>query len=216
MGWLFGTPTMIDPDEALPGRATPTSAVPEQHRVLGTSLAGPWPGTEVIYLAMGCFWGAEKELWQVPGVVATAVGYQGGHTPHPTYEEVCTGRTGHAETVMVVYDPTRVTATDLLRRFWALHDPTQGFRQGNDVGTQYRSAVFTTTDAQLAAAQATRADFARELAAHGFGAVTTEIRPAAEAGEFFYAEGYHQQYLDANPAGYCPVHSTGLTCPAPD
>ncbi len=213
MGWLFGTPTMVSADKALPGRAAPAFPVPDRHRVLGTSLTGPWPGTEVIYLAMGCFWGAEKEMWQLPGVVATAVGYQGGHTPHPTYEEVCTGRTGHAETVMVVYDST-LTATDLLRRFWALHDPTQGFRQGNDVGTQYRSVVFTTTEAQRAAALATRTAFARELAAHGFGAVTTEIRPAAAA-EFFYAEGYHQQYLDANPAGYCPVHATGLVCPAP-
>lgn len=215
MGWLFGTPTMVSADKALPGRAAPAFAVPERHRVLGTSLTGPWPGAAVLYLALGCFWGAEKELWQVPGVIVTAVGYQGGHTPHPTYEEVCTGRTGHAETVMVVYDPTQATATDLLRRFWALHDPTQGFRQGNDVGTQYRSAVFTTTDAQLSAAETTRADFARELAAHGFGAVTTEIRPVAQAGPFFYAEDYHQQYLDANPAGYCPVHATGLVCPAP-
>lgn len=212
MGWLFGTPTTVGADEALPERAEPVFDVPGRHRVLGTSLTGPWPGTEVLYLAMGCFWGAEKELWQVPGVVATAVGYMGGYTPNPTYEEVCTGRTGHAETVMVVYDPTRVTATDLLRRFWALHDPTQGFRQGNDVGTQYRSAVFTTTAAQTAAAQATRAAFAPELAAHGYGAITTEIRPAPE---FYYAEGYHQQYLDANPTGYCPVHATGVACPAP-
>jgi peptide-methionine (S)-S-oxide reductase len=182
--------------------------------VLGTSLVGPWPaGAEVLYLAMGCFWGAEKALWQVPGVVTTAVGYMGGHTPHPTYEEVCSGRTGHTETVLVVYDPTQVTATDLLRRFWETHDPTQGFRQGNDIGTQYRSAVFTTTDAQAAAAQATRTLVAPALMARGLGPVTTQICSATDAGPFFYAEPYHQQYLDANPTGYCPVHATGITCP---
>jgi peptide-methionine (S)-S-oxide reductase len=210
---------MVTPERALTGRSFTPYTVPSTHAVLGTPLAGPWPdGTAVIYLALGCFWGAEKEFWQLPGVVTTAAGYQGGYTAHPTYEEVCSGRTGHAETVLVAYDPERLPHTELLRTFWTLHDPTQGFRQGNDVGTQYRSAVHWTTPEQEAAALATRDLYARELAGHGFGQVTTEIRPADGAdgaGPFFYAEDYHQQYLHKVPNGYCPVHSTGVACPLP-
>jgi peptide-methionine (S)-S-oxide reductase len=219
MSWLFGSAlrsTMVEPDRALAGRDDYAYSIPQTHTVLGTPLQGPWPtGTAVLYVAMGCFWGAEKEMWQTPGVVTTAVGYQGGFTPFPTYEEVCTGLTGHTETVLVAYDPEKLPHDELLRRFWELHDPTQGYRQGNDVGTQYRSAIFTTTDEQAAAATATRDMFQPRLARSGFGAITTEIRPAAEAGRFYYAEGYHQQYLQKNPNGYCPVHSTGVACPLP-
>ncbi|GIG28572.1 peptide-methionine (S)-S-oxide reductase MsrA [Cellulomonas marina] len=219
MSWLFGSAlktTMVTPERALAGREAYPYAVPTTHTVLGTPLQGPWPeGTAVLYVAMGCFWGAEKELWQTPGVVTTAVGYQGGFTPFPTYEETCTGMTGHTETVMVAYDPQRLSHVDLLRRFWEQHDPTQGYRQGNDVGTQYRSAVFTTTDEQAAAVESTRAEFQARLTAAGFGDITTEVATAAEAGPFYYAEGYHQQYLDKNPHGYCPVHATGVTCPRP-
>ncbi len=216
MSWLFGSAlrsTMVEPERALPGRDGYAYEVPTTHVVLGTPLAGPWPeGTATISLALGCFWGAEKELWQVPGVVTTAVGYQGGFTPFPTYEEVCTGLTGHTETVLVAYDPDVVSHEELLRRFWEAHDPTQGFRQGNDVGTQYRSAIFTTTPEQARAAARTRDLFAPRLARAGYGDITTEIRPADEAGRFYYAEGYHQQYLVKNPNGYCPVHSTGVSC----
>jgi peptide-methionine (S)-S-oxide reductase len=175
----------------------------------------------VIGLALGCFWGAEKEFWQTPGVVTTAAGYQGGYTAYPTYEEVCTGLTGHAETVLVAYDPQVLPTAELLAKFWMLHDPTQGYRQGNDVGTQYRSAVYVTTPEQEAAAYATRDLYATELARNGYGAVTTEIRPAGGepgpggAGPFYYAEAYHQQYLHKVPHGYCPVHSTGVACPLP-
>lgn len=218
-GSLFGSSlktSMVSPERALSGRPTPAYTVPETHVVLGTPLAGPWPeGTQVIYLGLGCFWGAEKEFWQLPGVVTTAVGYQGGYTPNPLYEEVCTAMTGHVEMVMVAYDPAVVSDTDLLRTFWESHDPTQGFRQGNDVGTQYRSAVYWTTPAQRDAAEATLAAFQTKLAERGFGAITTDVRPAEEAGPFYYAEGYHQQYLEKNPGGYCPVHSTGVACPAP-
>ncbi|GEN79672.1 peptide-methionine (S)-S-oxide reductase MsrA [Actinotalea fermentans] len=213
---------MVTPDRALTGRASSPFVVPATHAVLGTPLAGPWPeGTEVIGLALGCFWGAEKEFWQTPGVVATAAGYQGGYTAYPTYEEVCTGLTGHAETVLVAYDPQVLPTTELLATFWMLHDPTQGYRQGNDVGTQYRSAIYVTTPEQEAAAHATRELYAAELARHGYGAVTTEIRPADgepgpdAAGPFYYAEAYHQQYLHKVPHGYCPVHSTGVACPLP-
>ena len=207
---------MVAREDALAGRSAYADEVPTTHTVLGTPLRGPWPaGTRVLYLASGCFWGAEKAAWQLPGVVTTAVGYMGGFTPYPTYDEVCTGRTGHAETVLVAYDPAVLSDTDLLRHFWEEHDPTQGYRQGNDVGTQYRSAVYTTTDEQLAAAHATRSAYAPRLTAAGLGVITTEIRPVADAGEFFYAEGYHQQYLDKNPHGYCPVNSTGVACPVP-
>lgn len=210
---------MVEPGQALSGRATRPFPVPREHAVLGTPLEGPWPeGSAVIGLALGCFWGAEKAFWEMPGVVVTAAGYQGGYTPNPTYEEVCTGLTGHAETVQVVYDPAVVSHTDLLRAFWMLHDPTQGFRQGNDVGTQYRSAVYWTTPEQEQAALATRDAYADELRRHGYGDVTTEIRPAEGpegAGPFHYAEDYHQQYLHKVPHGYCPVHSTGVACPIP-
>jgi len=219
---MFGSTlrsTMVTPERALRGRSEYAYPVPDRHAVLGTPLAGPWPeGTAVIHLALGCFWGAEKELWQLPGVLTTAAGYQGGFTPFPTYEETCTGLTGHTETVLVAYDPAVLSHTELLRTFWMLHDPTQGFRQGNDVGTQYRSAVFWTTPEQERAALATRDAYAGELRQHGFGAVTTQIRPVdgpGGAGPFYYAEGHHQQYLHKVPNGYCPVHSTGVACPLP-
>jgi peptide-methionine (S)-S-oxide reductase len=213
---LFGSrpAVMVTSAQALPGRAFRPFPVPATHAVLGTRLEGPWPdGTEVLYLALGCFWGAEKTFWQVPGVVTTAVGYQGGHTPNPTYEETCTGRTGHTETVLVAYDPVVVDAEDLIRRFWESHDPTQGFRQGNDLGTQYRSALFWTTDPQRLAYERSRSRYAAALAAAGLGDLTTEARPAAEAGPFYYAEDYHQQYLHKVPDGYCPDHGTGVSCP---
>ena len=214
---IFGSKlktTMVAPAEALPGRDRRPYQVPATHAVLGTPLAGPWPeGTRLLYVAMGCFWGAEKAFWQVPGVVTTAVGYQGGYTPNPTYEEACTGRTGHTEAVLVAYDPSKVSEDELFRVFWESHDPTQGFRQGNDLGTQYRSAVYWTTEEQRAAFERTRDAFAASLASAGFGAITTEARPASEAGEFYYAEDYHQQYLHKVPWGYCPDHGTGVSCP---
>jgi peptide-methionine (S)-S-oxide reductase len=216
---LFGSAlrsTMVTPERALSGRSAYGYDIPATHTVLGTPLQGPWPeGTATIYLALGCFWGAEREFWQLPGVVTTAAGYQGGFTPYPTYQEVCTGMTGHTETVLVAYDPAVLSHADVLQKFWELHDPTQGFRQGNDVGTQYRSAVFTTSTEQAEAARATREAYQPRLTAAGYGAITTEVRPADEAGTFFYAEDYHQQYLDKNPGGYCPVHSTGVACPIP-
>lgn len=222
MSWLFGSALktqMVTPERALPGRDDYPYSVPATHAVLGTPLRGPWPeGTQVIYLALGCFWGAEKEMWNLPGVVTTAAGYQGGITPFPTYEETCTGLTGHTETVLVAYDPAVLPTTELLRTFWTLHDPTQGYRQGNDVGTQYRSAVFTTTPEQAEAAAATRALYEPELRRNGYGEITTEVRPVdgeGGAGTFYYAEDYHQQYLHKVPNGYCPVHSTGVACPVP-
>jgi peptide-methionine (S)-S-oxide reductase len=215
---LFGSKaksTMIAPDRALSGRPARPYSVPERHAVLGTPLAGPWPeGTQVIYLAMGCFWGAEKAFWQVPGVVTTAAGYQGGYTPNPTYDETCTGLTGHTEIVLVAYDPATVSTAELLKVFWESHDPTQGYRQGNDLGTQYRSAVYWTTPEQQQAYETSRAAFQAELTRYRYGDITTEARPAADAGEFFYAEDYHQQYLHKVPNGYCPSHSTGVSCPA--
>ncbi|MFN8014096.1 MAG: peptide-methionine (S)-S-oxide reductase MsrA [Dermatophilaceae bacterium] len=204
-------PTRLD---ALPGREHRLFPVPTTHTVLGTPLEGPWPaGTDVVYVAMGCFWGAERIMWRLPGVVTTAVGYMGGFTPNPTYEECCTGRTGHAETVLVAYDPRAVTPEAVLKAFWENHDPTQGMRQGNDIGTAYRSAIYWTTPGQEAAARATATAFQGELTAAGFGAITTELRPASEAGTFWYAEDYHQQYLDKNPGGYCNHGPNGLTCP---
>jgi peptide-methionine (S)-S-oxide reductase len=196
--------------EALPGRAEATP-VPPAHHVNGRSLVPPYPdGFEIAEFALGCFWGEEKLFWQVPGVWVTAVGYQGGYTPNPTYREVCTGKTGHAESVRVVFDPREVTYDDLLRRFWEAHDPTQGMRQGNDVGTQYRSAIFVHGEKQRAAAEASRAMYQERLSAAGFGEIATEI---VEAPEFFFAEDYHQQYLAKNPRGYCPDNSTGVSCP---
>jgi len=205
---------MIDPGQALSGRPGRPFEVPATHAVLATPLEGPWPdGTQVIYLAMGCFWGAEKALWQTPGVVTTAVGYAGGFTPNPTYEETCTGRTGHTETVLVAYDPAKISAEKLLQTFWEHHNPTQGFRQGNDIGAQYRSAVYWTTPEQEAAYVATRAAYAEQLHRNGFGEITTEGRSVTEAGPFYYAEDYHQQYLHKVPTGYCPDHGTGVSCP---
>jgi peptide-methionine (S)-S-oxide reductase len=198
--------------EALPGRATPM-AVPDRHAVLGTPLTPPFPdGLERALFAMGCFWGAEKTFWQTPGVYTTAVGYAGGLTPNPTYEEVCTGLTGHAEVVLVVFDPAKVSYEELLQIFWEHHDPTQGMRQGNDVGTQYRSAIYTFSEAQRKSAEASRDAYQEKLTAAGYGAITTEI---ADAPPFYYAEDYHQQYLSdsKNPNGYCPDHGTGVSCP---
>jgi peptide-methionine (S)-S-oxide reductase len=201
---------MPDPADALRGRAEPIPSA-ERHFVNEQPLKGPYPpGSQIAELALGCFWGAEKDFWQVPGVIVTAVGYQGGFTPNATYDEVCSGRTGHAESVRVVYDPSRVTFERLLKVFWEHHDPTQGYRQGNDTGTQYRSAIFTHTDAQRAAAEASREMYAAELAKAGYGPITTEI---VDAPEFYFAEDYHQQYLAKNPNGYCPVHATGVACP---
>jgi peptide-methionine (S)-S-oxide reductase len=206
--------TMVTHERALAGRDHRPFPVPATHAVLGTPLEGPWPeGTQVIHLALGCFWGAEQAYWQLPGVVTTAAGYQGGFTQHPTYEETCTGLTGHTETVLVAYDPARVTTAELLRLFWEHHDPTQGFRQGNDLGTQYRSAVYWTTDEQREAFESTRAAYQAALSAKGYGEITTEGRPASEAGPFYYAEDYHQQYLFKVPNGYCPDHGTGVSCP---
>ena len=208
--------TMVGLDQALAGRVEPTFRTAERHVVLGTPLHGPWPeGTAVAYLALGCFWGAERAFWTLPGVVTTAVGYQGGYTPHPTYQEVCTGRTGHTETVLVAYDPATLSHTELMREFWTSHDPTQGYRQGNDIGTQYRSAIFFTSAEQQAAAVATRDLYAGRLSATGFGPITSEIRAAADTGEFYYAEDDHQQYLAKNPNGYCGLGGTGVACPRP-
>jgi peptide-methionine (S)-S-oxide reductase len=209
--FLFSKPTaMVTVDEALPGRDEPMP-VPGAHHVLGTPIAPPFPaGLEVAIDGMGCFWGAERVFWPAPGVYTTAVGYAGGFTKNPTYEEVCSGRTGHTEAVLVVFDPQQISYEEILRLFWENHDPTQGMRQGNDVGTQYRSAVYWTTEAQRAAAEASRDAFAAELARAGYGEITTEV---AEAGPFFYAEPYHQQYLSKNPNGYCGLGGTGVACP---
>jgi peptide-methionine (S)-S-oxide reductase len=198
--------------DALPGRSE-VMPVPERHEVLGTPLRPPYPeATQVAEFALGCFWGAEKSFWQVPGVVSTSVGYEGGFTPNPTYEEVCSGRTGHAETVRVVYDPAKVSYPELLKVFWESHNPTQGMRQGNDIGTQYRSAIFYHTPEQQAEALESLAAYQKRLADAGYGEITTEIVPA---GEFYFAEDYHQQYLSEhkNPYGYCPDHGTGVSCP---
>jgi peptide-methionine (S)-S-oxide reductase len=201
---------MPDPAQALAGRPNPIRTA-ERHFVNGLPIKPPYPaGTEIAEFAFGCFWGAEKDFWETPGVVVTAVGYQGGFTPNPTYEEVCSGKTGHAESVRVVFDPAKVSYDQLLKVFWEHHDPTQGMRQGNDVGTQYRSAIFTQTDAQQAAAQASRAMYQAELSKAGYGEITTDIVPAPE---FYFAEDYHQEYLAKNPHGYCPDHSTGVSCP---
>ena len=198
------------PAEALPGRA---QAIPtaERHLINGRPLKGPFPeGLETIVVGLGCFWGAERKFWQLPGVFVTAVGYAAGVTPNPTYEEVCSGMTGHNEVVLVVYDPAQVSTEQVLATFWESHDPTQGMRQGNDVGTQYRSGIYVTTEAQRAAAEASKAAYGKALAARGYGAVTTEI---LTAGPFFYAEDYHQQYLAKNPHGYCGLGGTGVSCP---
>jgi peptide-methionine (S)-S-oxide reductase len=198
------------PEEALPGRSTPIS-VPDRHLVKAAPLVPPFPdGTETAVFAMGCFWGAERKFWQTEGVYTTAVGYAGGSTPNPTYEEVCSGRTGHAEAVLVVFDPAKVSYEELLRVFWESHNPTQGMRQGNDVGTQYRSAIYTSSVAQRKAAEASRHAYQDVLSDAGHGEITTEI---ADAGPFYYAEDYHQQYLARNPNGYCGLGGTGVSCP---
>jgi peptide-methionine (S)-S-oxide reductase len=210
MGLFSSKSTVVTAESALPGRDTPMP-VNGVHAVLGTPTVPPWPdGTRILYVGMGCFWGAERIFWQQPGVISTAVGYLGGFTPNPTYEEVCTGRTGQTETVLVAYDPAKTDAEHLLKAFWENHDPTQGDRQGNDIGTQYRSSIYWTTPEQKAAAEATRDAFAEVLRAHGYGPPTTEI---AEAGPFYYAEDYHQQYLHKNPGGYCNHGPNGMTCP---
>jgi peptide-methionine (S)-S-oxide reductase len=199
-----------DASDTLAGRERPLP-VPDRHDVLGTPLKPPFPaGYERAIFGLGCFWGAERVFWQAPGVYTTAVGYAGGVTPNPTYEEVCSGRTNHTEAVLVVFDPAKTSYEALLKLFWENHDPTQGMRQGNDIGTQYRSAIYWTSDAQRAAAEKSAAEFGAELKAAGYGDVTTEI--AAE-GPFYYAEGYHQQYLAKNPNGYCGLGGTGVSCP---
>ncbi len=202
---------MVSPADALPGRTDQTMPVPAAHFVNGNPLLGPWPeGFETAVFAMGCFWGAERKFWQVEGVWSTSVGYAGGYTPNPAYEEVCSGLTGHTEVVLVVFDPKVVSYAKLLAVFWESHDPTQGMRQGNDVGTQYRSAIYTMSDAQRAAATASRDAFQVLLTRAGYGEITTEIAPA---GDYFYAEPYHQQYLGKNPNGYCGLGGTGVSCP---
>jgi peptide-methionine (S)-S-oxide reductase len=201
---------MVDPAQALPGRDEEVP-VPERHAVLDTPLRPPFPdGFQTAIFAMGCFWGAERVFWQAPGVYTTAVGYAGGVTKNPTYQEVCSGRTGHAEAVLVVFDPTKTSYEELLRLFWENHDPTQGMRQGNDVGTQYRSAIYWTTEEQRQQAEASRQAFGERLHTAGYPAITTEI---AKAGPFYYAEDYHQQYLHKNPWGYCGLGGTGVSCP---
>ncbi|MEU9762690.1 peptide-methionine (S)-S-oxide reductase MsrA [Streptomyces sp. NPDC047985] len=207
------TPQLPTPQEALKGRPEPTFAVPSRHTVLGNPLLGPYPeGLEVADFALGCFWGAERKFWQTDGVWTTLVGYQGGYTQNPTYEEVCSGLTGHTEAVRVVFDPRTVSYAELLKLFWESHDPTQGFRQGNDVGTQYRSAIHTHSPEQAAAAESSRAAYQQVLTGSGHGAITTEILPA-EDHTFWPAEAYHQQYLDKNPGGYCGIGGTGVSCP---
>ena len=208
---LFGRKTeMPTREDALPGRDT-TMPVIARHLVLDTPITPPFPeGFERIVVGMGCFWGAERLFWRSPGVYTTAVGYAGGFTPNPTYEETCSGRTGHAEVVLALFDPSRTTYEELLRVFWEGHDPTQGMRQGNDVGTVYRSAIYWHDERQHAAAEASRDMFQGELTRAGYGRITTEI---AEAGPFYYAEPYHQQYLEANPNGYCGLGGTGVSCP---
>jgi peptide-methionine (S)-S-oxide reductase len=201
---------LVEPGEALPGRAE-QMPVPERHEVLGTPLVPPFPeGLERAVVGMGCFWGAERVFWQAPGVYTTAVGYAGGFTPNPTYEEVCSGKTAHAEVVLVVFDPSVTSYEEILRLFWENHDPTQGMRQGNDVGSQYRSLVLTTSDAQHSAAQRSREAYERVLGEARYGPITTEITPDAP---FYYAEPYHQQYLAKNPNGYCGLGGTGVACP---
>jgi peptide-methionine (S)-S-oxide reductase len=208
----FRKTQMVTAQDALPGRDT-AMRVPDRHEVLDAPMLPPYPaGTQVAEFALGCFWGAEKDFWQTPGVVSTAVGYEGGFTPNPSYEEVCSGRTGHAESVRVVFDPAKISYPELLKVFWESHDPTQGMRQGNDMGSQYRSAIFYQSPEQQAEAEESRASYQKRLSEAGYGEITTEIVPA---GEFYFAEDYHQQYLSSskNPYGYCPDHGTGVSCP---
>jgi peptide-methionine (S)-S-oxide reductase len=210
MAMFFSKAKMVTAADALPGRTT-EMRVNRSHFVHGHTIVPPFPeGLERAVFGMGCFWGAERKFWQAPGVWSTAVGYAGGFTPNPSYEEVCSGRTGHAEVVLVVFDPKVTSYEKLLAVFWENHDPTQGMRQGNDAGTQYRSAIYATDEAQLAAAEASKAAYGPKLAAAGYSAITTEIRRAPE---FYYAEDYHQQYLGKNPGGYCGIGGTGVSCP---
>jgi peptide-methionine (S)-S-oxide reductase len=211
--FLFGSKTkMPEPADALPGRSEPI-ATAERSLINDQALKPPYPdGSEIAEFALGCFWGEEKMYWEQPGVIVTAVGYEGGFTPNPTYEEVCTGKTGHAETVRVVFDPKRISYEQLLKLFWEAHDPTQGMRQGNDVGTQYRSVIFTHGEQQAELAKASLEMFQRELSRAGYGQIATEIRPADE---FYFAEDYHQQYLVRVPNGYCPIHATGVRLEGP-
>jgi peptide-methionine (S)-S-oxide reductase len=207
----MGSTKRVGAEGAFPGRDE-QMVIPDRHFVFGTPLADVPAGAKVAFFGLGCFWGAERLFWQMPGVLSTSVGYQGGVTRNPTYREVCSGYTDHAEVVRVVFDPTRIAYSDLLRAFWESHDPTQGMRQGNDVGTQYRSALFVVGEAQRAVAEASRAAYGAALARAGKGPVTTEI---AEGGPFYYAEEYHQQYLAKNPDGYCGIGGTGVSCPMP-
>ncbi len=202
---------MIEPERALVGRDRAVLADPTFHEIFGIPVQSVPAGSEVAYFAIGCFWGAEKLFWKTPGVTNTAVGYAGGYTPNPTYDEVCSARTGHTEIVKVSFDPAKTSYAALLKIFFENHDPTQGMRQGNDVGTQYRSAIYATSPEQIEVAEQVRDQFQTELNRSGYGRITTEIKPAEQ---FFYAEDYHQQYLDKNPYGYCPVHSTGVACNA--
>jgi peptide-methionine (S)-S-oxide reductase len=207
---FFQPKTMVDADRALAGRSQ-AMPVPEAHYVNGHPLTPPWPeGMQQAVFGMGCFWGAERKFWEAPGVWTTAVGYAGGYTPNPTYEEACSGMTGHAEVVLVVFDPAMISYDAILRIFWDNHDPTQGMRQGNDAGTQYRSAIYWSTEEEREAAELSRDAFAKVLAGAGYGEITTEI---ARARSFYYAEPYHQQYLAKNPGGYCGLGGTGLSCP---
>lgn len=207
----FFAPTMVAPERALPGRAALAWALPARHEVLDAPLMPPFPeGLALAWLGMGCFWGAERKMWRLPGVFSTAVGYAGGFTPYPTYEEVCSGRTGHTEAVQVAWDPARLSLEALLAAFWEGHDPTQGMRQGNDVGTQYRSAIYLRTEEELDRARRSRDAYQERLRAAGFGEITTELR---RAGPFYPAEPYHQQYLHKNPGGYCGLGGTGVSCP---
>ncbi|MEV6317840.1 peptide-methionine (S)-S-oxide reductase MsrA [Streptomyces sp. NPDC051776] len=211
--FLNRKPQLPTAGEALRGREAPEFTVPERHTVLGNPLRGPYPeGLEVADFGLGCFWGAERTFWRIPGVWTTLVGYQGGHTPNPVYEEVCSGLTGHTEAVRVVFDPEVISYDALLKTFWEAHDPTQGFRQGNDVGTQYRSAIYTHSSEQQAAAEASRDAYQPVLTKAGHGTITTEVLPA-EGRPFYPAEPYHQQYLDKNPNGYCGIGGTGVSCP---
>ncbi|SDI68251.1 peptide-methionine (S)-S-oxide reductase MsrA [Nonomuraea jiangxiensis] len=216
MGWLFGNKTsMVRPEDALPGRPDPIP-VPPRHAVLHTPLTPPYTSDqdstplEVADFGLGCFWGAERKFWQTPGVITTAVGYQGGYTPNPTYEEVCSGLTGHTEVVRVVFDPSKVSYEELLRVFWEAHDPTQGMRQGNDIGTQYRSAIYYHSPEQRKAAETSRDAYQKVLNQAGYGNITTDL---TDAGPFYYAEDYHQQYLYKVPNGYCGIGGTGVSCP---
>jgi peptide-methionine (S)-S-oxide reductase len=209
---MFGRkdPEMISPEKALPGRTDQTMPVPEKHFVKDAPLVGPWPEQmKTLVVGMGCFWGAERIFWQTPGVYSTSVGYAGGYTPNPTYEEVCSGLTGHTEVLMAVYDSWNMSVMDLLRVFWESHNPTQGMRQGNDMGTQYRSAIYYADEDQRIAAEESRDAYQELLTNAGFGEITTEIAPLAE---YFYAEPYHQQYLGKNPNGYCGIGGTGVSC----